>query len=332
MNHKNKKRPREQGQAAAQQPRSFKKDCWVLAIVFLAVLASYSNSIRGTFHFDDRHSIQENVFIRSLDPGPVWAEKNPFRFMGYYSFAVNYRLSGLDDVRGWHWFNIALHGLCAAAFYCLLRRMTALAGRPGSRLPLMASLLFAVHPLASEPVNYIQARHVQFYALFTLTGALCALLFLQAATRKQKALSVLGMAASILSGGLSKEVGIFFVPAAIGLCFLAFGRGRLRGWGWKKAGAALLAAAAAFVLVTHQVRPLGSLFGTSRHAVIGDRTFVTNLLTQAGIFFRYVSLAVPIASRLNADHHVVVVAPRTAGGWISAAMPLAALAALMWLA
>jgi len=98
----------------------------------------------------------------------------------------------------------------------------------GNKVPFMASLLFAVHPVFSEPVNYIQARLVPFCALFSLSGVLFALLFMRARKTGGRVLSVAGMAASIVLGALSKEVGIFYGAAAIGLYLFIFWGGNER--------------------------------------------------------------------------------------------------------
>ncbi len=187
-----------------------------LALIIVIGIAAYSNSIHGSFHFDDPHTIAENASIRSLNPAGTWTANNHFRFVGFYSFALNYRFNGLDDIRGWHYVNIGIHICCALLFYMIMSLLMHNVNEGESRIPLVASILFVAHPLCSEPVNYIQARHILFYSFFSLSGLLCTVLLVKTKSRAGRIICALGIAISIVLGGLSKEVGMFYVPVIIG--------------------------------------------------------------------------------------------------------------------
>ena len=88
----------------------------ILTISVLALVA-YSNSLEGSFHYDDQHTIVENRSIQTTDVSKIWKGNNRFRFLGYLSFALNYHFSGLEHMAGWHWVNIWLHILCAVLCY-----------------------------------------------------------------------------------------------------------------------------------------------------------------------------------------------------------------------
>ena len=143
-----------------------------MAAVLLACAVTYGNSIRGSFHYDDLHSIVENPHIRSLSgvPSFFWkpekfsrdADKAMYRPLLLASLALNYAV-GEYDTLSYHVLNIALHGACSLLLWALL-------GRLGVH-PCMAlggGLVFAVHPLASEPVNYISSRSELMAALGVL--------------------------------------------------------------------------------------------------------------------------------------------------------------------
>ncbi len=61
----------------------------------------------------------------------------------------------------WHAVNLAVHAACAALLYRLLRRVM-----PDAAF--LAALLFAVHPIQAEPVDYVYARATLLCALFSL--------------------------------------------------------------------------------------------------------------------------------------------------------------------
>ena len=91
------------------------------ALIALATIVAYSNSLGGPFMFDDDSSILENTTIRSLWPiGPVLSppangEAVQRRPVVNLSLAVNYAISGYE-VWSYHALNLFAHLL--AAFCC----------------------------------------------------------------------------------------------------------------------------------------------------------------------------------------------------------------------
>ena len=143
---------------------------WLMAIAACALV--YGNTLENGFHYDDEHSIQDNIHLRDLgniprfftDPGlfSVDAQKGMYRPLLLVSYAANYALGGYQ-VRGYHLVNILLHGINAALVWWLARLFLG-----GYRPALIAGLLFALHPLGSEPVNYISSRSESLAACFYL--------------------------------------------------------------------------------------------------------------------------------------------------------------------
>jgi Flp pilus assembly protein TadD len=141
-----------------------------VAALVLAGAAVYANALHGPFTFDDEAAITGNASIRSLGAAltpPDRGEPVAGRPIANLSFALNYAIGGLD-VRGYHAFNIALHIACAIALFALARR----------HLPdgaaFAASLLWLVHPLTTEAVNYVSQRTETLMALFYLLTLLAA--------------------------------------------------------------------------------------------------------------------------------------------------------------
>jgi tetratricopeptide (TPR) repeat protein len=142
----------------------------------------FANSLSGVFTFDDIVGLVENESIRQLWPPtavlspPADSEPVAGRPLVNVSFAINYALDGLE-VRGYHAVNIALHIGCALLLFGLVRRTLLL---PGSGTPWLtppfraeyvaaaAALLWMVHPLTTEAVNYVSQRTELMMALFLL--------------------------------------------------------------------------------------------------------------------------------------------------------------------
>jgi len=162
----------------------------VAAVVFALTALTYSNSLDNGFHFDDEHSLTENPHIRTLDNAaqffmdPQTFSRNPgsemYRPLVVLSYALNFRIGELEP-RGYHLVNLLIHlgvvGLLAALLVSW-----------GWDLPRAAvvACLFAVHPLASEPVNYISSRSESMAAVFVLASVV---LYLSHSRREQTPLN-----------------------------------------------------------------------------------------------------------------------------------------------
>ena len=167
---------------------------WMLAagtILAAAVCAVYGRGVHAPFIFDDENSVTNNSSITRLWPLVGDAdERGPLNPAPQYctagrplvnlSLAVNYRFGGLDPT-GYHVFNIIVHILSAWLLWAVVARTLALdcfAGRfarSGRPLALLVALIWAVHPLQTEAVQYVTQRTelmVSFFYLATLYGSL----------------------------------------------------------------------------------------------------------------------------------------------------------------
>ena len=147
------------------------------ALIAGAVIACYSNALSGGFVFDDRTAIVENSSIRSFAE-VLRQERNlptSGRPLVALSFAANYRAGGLD-VRGYHLANVGIHLCTALLLFGVARRTLRLAGTTarfrGSAegVACATALVWAVHPLNTEAVDYITQRTESLMSLlFVLT-------------------------------------------------------------------------------------------------------------------------------------------------------------------
>jgi tetratricopeptide (TPR) repeat protein len=136
-------------------------------------LVSYTNALDAPFVFDDGVAIERNLQIRALWPpsvplSPPRDTPVAGRPVVNASLALNYALSGLEP-RGYRITNLALHAACAWLLFALVRRtLRRLGAASADGVALAAAALFAVHPLASEVVDYTSQRSESLMALFTL--------------------------------------------------------------------------------------------------------------------------------------------------------------------
>jgi len=152
---------------------------WRAAAIALAVVLTYANSLRAPFVIDDQAAIVQNEQIRDLSrPSAVLLPDSESPVAGRplvsLSFALNYAAGGLD-VRGYHAVNVAVHVVCALLAFGLIRRTLELPrlrlrfGVSSIDLAFGAALLWAVHPLNSEVVDYVTQRSESLMAAMYLS-------------------------------------------------------------------------------------------------------------------------------------------------------------------
>lgn len=142
-----------------------------LSILIVITIAVYANSLSGPLVLDDLVTIADNASIRDL--GSIAATLQPEREqptagrpLANLSFAINYALGGLS-VQGYHVVNLLLHVLCVVMLWLLLEqvRLRQVFRETGEGLPFAIALIWAVHPLNSEVVNYLTQRTESLMAL-----------------------------------------------------------------------------------------------------------------------------------------------------------------------
>lgn len=157
-----------------------------IAVVVAVGLLAYSNTFYVPF-FLDSNFIIDNPIVKDIR-FPVEQIKRlnldyyshvKHRYAAYLTFAFNYRLHGFE-VFGYHVVNISLHLLNALLVYCLVvltLRAPVMAGsvlfEKRSYMAFFVSLIFVVHPVQTEAVNWIWQRVTVLSAFFYL-GSLTA--------------------------------------------------------------------------------------------------------------------------------------------------------------
>ena len=160
------------------------------ALLALAGVLTFSNSLSNPFVYDDAASVVNNATIRqwqtALAPPPRDTPVSG-RPVVNLSFAANYAAGALDP-RGYHAVNIAIHIACALLLFAIVRRtLDLIRSNQSAHTPhptylthsisiaFFSALVWMVHPLDSEPADYVTARTESLMAMFLLLTLYCGL-------------------------------------------------------------------------------------------------------------------------------------------------------------
>ncbi|HUL91971.1 MAG TPA: tetratricopeptide repeat protein [Burkholderiales bacterium] len=224
------------------------------------------------------------------------------RLPPYFSLAITEIEVG--GMRAHRIVSLVFHLACALALckliYDLLRAVSP-SDRPGLRTESTAALwacvgaaVFAIHPVAVYGAGYLVQRTIVFATLFSL---LSIVLFLRGLTRGRHS-DALSAALMYSVAVLSKEHSVL-LPGAAALAAVLVGERR---FAFRHAAIYLAACAPAAIFVTFGRKWLigaayepdfgglaSQLEGTFGHA-IADLSWPMSVVTQAGLFFKYLAL------------------------------------------
>jgi Flp pilus assembly protein TadD len=131
------------------------------------------NSLPAPFTFDDDHAIVINDQIRHISTSLSPTEQgSPLagRPVVSLTFAINYALGELN-VRGYRLVNIAIHVINALLLFALAARTFQVRDsslNESSYSAFAIALIWMVHPLVTEPVDYVSQRTELMMAMFFL--------------------------------------------------------------------------------------------------------------------------------------------------------------------
>lgn len=128
----------------------------ILGATFLA----YASTLGSSFHFDDYSLFSDRVVTASGAPIELFGLAYS-RSLAYVSFWLNFQLGGEAAV-GYHLLNVGLHLGAVAAAWAVFKRLVE------PRVVWLATGIFALHPLQSEPVAYVYGRASVIATLFCL--------------------------------------------------------------------------------------------------------------------------------------------------------------------
>ncbi len=130
--------------------------------------AVYLNSFPAAFHFDDYALILESPLVTERFDYGTFLEQYGARPLTLWTFHLNYLMSG-PQPWAFHLVSVLLHlAVVVVLFLLVLERFR----HPG--LALTTALLFGLHPLQTQAVNYVWARSVLLMSAFGLAALLLA--------------------------------------------------------------------------------------------------------------------------------------------------------------
>jgi tetratricopeptide (TPR) repeat protein len=173
-----------------------------MTFLLLAIAAlAYFNALAAGFQFDDFNVIVDNPAVHSL---AAWWDGMPgIRPLLKLSYTLNWLAD--PGPMGFHAVNVLLHLVNVALVWRLTGHLPA--ATPDSRLRtrVLATLLFAVHPIQTESVTYVSGRSMVLMASFGLAGLLA---WLEAPARARPSLWRLAAFLLLTAAILTKEVAV----------------------------------------------------------------------------------------------------------------------------
>lgn len=176
-----------------------RRHLWLLAGILLLAAAIYSRSLsNGFIYFDDPDAVVNNPYIREITPDNLvrWFT-TPVQYMymplASISYAIDYQLGGLDPFV-YHLDNLLLHLACVVLVYRVFLLLT-----KQSRVALLVSLLFAVHPVNVDSVSWVAARTNLLATLFSLGALASYSLHVEAGRRRHLLLAWLSFVLAALA-------------------------------------------------------------------------------------------------------------------------------------
>jgi len=198
------------------------RDATVFLILILLASLPYVNSLANSFVYDDRQQVLENPYVHSfrylgrIFGSTVWSFEgaqgvtNYYRPLMTFAYLIGYKIYGRIPF-GFHLMNLALHVAVVLLVFLLTERLF-----HDRLISLIASGLFALHPIHTESVAWIAGitdLELSFFFLLTF------LFYLRLEDRERKStpswLSYIPMIVAYCLALLSKEQALVLPALAI---------------------------------------------------------------------------------------------------------------------
>lgn len=266
------------------------------ALVFVVFLA-YGVTLLNGFVYDDNHQVLENPWITDVRNLPAiftssnWSFRsggsNIYRPVFQTLLMAEYSVFGFNP-KGYHLVNVLLHALNAVLVCAVAGRV--LKGVSNRRIwAFAAGLIFALHPVNSEPVAWVSALPELTYTALVLSAFYLYASFTAGQTEGRQGPGYWLSVSAFFVALLTKETTVALVPIIVAFDF-AKGRGVISGW--RRYLPYLLAIVAYAVIRFYAIGG----FMHRKHAAIGLYEAALNALPLLGQYF--VKLVLPV--RLSA--------------------------------
>ncbi|MDD2582598.1 MAG: glycosyltransferase family 39 protein [Desulfuromonadaceae bacterium] len=194
-----------------------KVNYFCLFLIFISLVVYYPTM------FAPLNSLDDYLFVEQLLNRDTFSLKSHFAPGGTYdyyrplltlTFELDKYIGGLEE-SFMHLVNILLHTLNVILVFLLARRFTRFVGREGDLLPFLAAVLFCLHPINTEAVNWIAGRTDLLAATFVLVFLI---LFFKALDCQSIVWGGIS-ATALFCGFLCKETALFILPGIFLLMF-----------------------------------------------------------------------------------------------------------------
>jgi len=271
-------------------------------LLLVGLLITYSNHWHNDFHFDDSHTIQNNVYIQQISNIPLFFKdvstfsslprNASYRPIVSTTLAIDYYLGkGLNPF----YFHLStfilflLQGVLMFFFFLKILN-TVSVKKPNNFIAFFATAFYMVHPALAETINYIIARSDSLSTLFVV---MAFVVYQYSAVARKYYLYLI----PVLIGCLAKPTTIMFAPMLL-VYHILFDQKKdllaLAKMEWKNL---LLIAVPSFVMV------VGVYFYIKHKEVSwisGGYSFYHYFITQPYILVHYISQFF-LPTKLSAD-------------------------------
>jgi tetratricopeptide (TPR) repeat protein len=285
--------------------------CCAAAVAVL--LAAYSDSFQNTFHFDDSHVVENNLYIRSLNNVPrffrdastfsSFPANATYRPLVTATLALDYWIGGGLQPKQFHVSQIAMLIALGAMVFGLFLRLFDMAGVYwwNRYAALLGALFFCVHTTGTETMNLIHARS-ELMSVMGVVGSFLVYLYLP------RSRGVYLYLLPMIVGALAKNQAVVFAPLFL-LYLLLFEQelsapDLLSAQSWRKVGAALWKALPAFVIAIATLAFVERMNASA--ATYGGGGRLAYFQTQLFVWLHYVRLFVlPIGLTADTDWRLI---------------------------
>lgn len=181
-----------------------------LYIILVSTALVFFNTLYNGFVWDDWILMVPNRVYRTFDIGQMFLSKaNSLEYLPFrdLTLAIDYKIWGMNPF-GYHLSNLFFYLLSLIVLYKMIEKLVILTGEKESgSIPFWTTLIFALHPLHVEVVNFIAARNNILAGLFLfLSFNLC----LAGIQKKNDILILLSSVPFIIS--LFSKANVVFYP------------------------------------------------------------------------------------------------------------------------
>lgn len=181
------------------------------------IVGAYANSFHNSFHFDDSHVVEQNLYVRSLSNIPLFFRDATtfsslpanavYRPLVTTSLALDYWMGGGLEVRQFHISQLTMLIVLGVMLFFFFNRILGDIEAAGwvSYAALLAAVLFCVHTANTQTVNYISSRS-ELLSAMGVVGSFLVYLYVPRSRRVH--LYLLPM----MIGALAKVPAVVFAP------------------------------------------------------------------------------------------------------------------------